>query len=376
MQKLITKYTFLYIILIFCSTILQIIPGIALLREGYILFLFFACLIYLVKLRLKKISFLIIIYILCNFISYRISSNPADALSSFILYISGPLIFILLTCIPLTEKTINNIDNGIKKLFVGFILIALILFPVQKQFYSIFGIDKSRNFINLYRFTAGGGMKFRLSGLCAHPTTMGAICLFILIDYFFLKKNKESISVLIPYYLSDTRSILLGTPFVWYAFLPPKKKFFVTILVPLLVIAFVFILLNSVLDPSALIHFADLLENGPKLLFGNISLFGNGHGTMSPFTTKSDFIHVESDLYIAIMQIGIIGILLYLIIIAIFIHILKKDNNQKSKYCAAVCICVNIGCIVLSYYAVRFLSNYMWIELGLYFSSRRYLCKK
>ena len=105
-------------------------------------------------------------------------------------------------------------------------------------------------------------------------------------------------------------------------------------------------------------------------------LFGHGHGTMSPFTTKSDFLHVESDLYIAIMQIGIIGTSLYILIISVLFHVLKRDNNKQSKYCAAVFICINIGCIVLSYYAVRFLSNYMWIELGLYFSNRKYLCKK
>lgn len=376
MQKMISFYTLAYICLIFCASILQIIPGISILREGYILFLIFSCLIYVNSITVNKRSFVILLYICCNIISYIISPNNNDSLSSLILYISGPLIFLLLTSLPLKEKTIVKLEKKIELLLVFFIIIAILIFPIQKQFYSIFGFDKSKNFINLYRFTADGGMKTRLSGLCAHPTSMGTICLFIFIKKFILRKNKKSLWVLIPYYLSHTRSILLGTPFVWYSFLPLKKKIWVTLLVPSLLILCVFVLLHSVLDPSALIHFTDFLENGPKLLFGNLQLFGYGHGTMSPFTSRSSFIHVESDLYIALMQIGIIGVAVYLFMMIMFLRILLKDNNIASKYCVTVLICINIGCLFLSYYIVRFLSNFMWIEIGLYFSYRRYICQK
>lgn len=376
MQKIISFYTLSYIFIIFCSNILQIIPGISLIREGYILFLMFSLVVYFNRIQITKISVLILLYICSNFASFITSSNPNDALSSFILYISGPIIFILLTSIPLTKNTIQKLESNSDKLFVFFIITAILLFPFQKQFYSIFGLDKEKNFINLYRFTTSGQLKPRLSGLCAHPTSMGAICLFVMIKHFFLKKNKKSILTIIPYYLSNTRSILVGTPFVWFSFLPIKKKVWIILTVPFFILVFLYILLNTVLDSSILIHFEDLIKYGPKLLLGNISLFGNGHGTMSPFTSKSSFIHVESDLYIALMQIGLVGVLLYLIIFFYFIFILLHDNNARSKYCASVLICINVGCIFLSYYAVRFLSNYMWLELSFYYSYRRFLCQK
>ena len=127
MEKLISRYTLLYIVLIFCSSILQIVPGIALLREGYIFFLFFACIIYLHKIRLKKINLLLILYFFSNFISYLISSKTSESLPSFILYISGPLIFMFLTSIPLSENTINSIEKRIKQLFILFIIIAILI---------------------------------------------------------------------------------------------------------------------------------------------------------------------------------------------------------------------------------------------------------
>ena len=376
MQKMISFYTLAYICLIFCASLLKIIPGISILREGYILFLILSLFIYLKSITVNTKTLVLLIYICCNAISYKISQNHNDSLNSFILYISGPMIFVLLTCLPLKEKTVVDLEKKIEYLLVFFIIIALLIFPIQKQFYSIFGLNKGKNFINLYRFTAGGSINPRLSGLCAHPTSMGAICLFIFVNRVILRKNKKSLWILIPYYLSNTRSILMGTPFVWYTFLPLKKKIWVTLLVPSFVILSIFVLLHSVLDPSALVHFADLLENGPKLLFGNLTLFGYGHGTMSPFTSESSFIHVESDLYIALMQIGIIGVAVYLFIMIMFLRVLRKDNTVESKYCATILICINIGCIFLSYYIVRFLSNYMWIELGLYFSYRRNICQK
>ena len=136
------------------------------------------------------------------------------------------------------------------------------------------------------------------------------------------------------------------------------------------------ILTKTVLDSSLLVHFEDLFLNGPKLLLKNVNLIGHGHGTMSPFTSKASFIHVESDLYIMLMQIGILGTALYTFIILRFLRTLKKDNNPSSKFCAFVVVCINIGCIVLSYYCIRILSNFMWLELALYFSKRRYICQK
>jgi len=378
MQKLISSYTLLYIILIFCSSLLQIVPGIALLREGYILFLIFACLIYLDKLRFNKSIVLILVYIICNFVSFFISPNKNDSLTSFILYISGPLIFCLITSIPLKKRTIFDLEHKIIKLFIFFIIIGLIIFPIQMQFYAAFGIDTTKGaLLNIYRFTSSGQMKIRLSGLCVHPTTMGSICLFVFL-YYFILGNKKKISVLtaIPYYLSNTRSIIMGTPFVWYLFLPPKRKVFITFLVPSFVIILIIFLTTTILDSSIIVHIADLFLRGPELLLKNVNLIGHGHGTMSPFTSKSSFIHVESDLYIALMQIGIVGTVLYIFIILKFLYRLQKDNNPSSKFCAFVVVCINMGCIVLSYYCIRVLSNFMWIELALYFSKRRYICQK
>lgn len=378
MQKIISLYTLLYLFIIFCSNILQFLPGpgISLIREGYILFLIISCVVYFDKLHIKKISFIIFLYILSNFISFKISENQKDALSSFILYISGPLIFILLTSLPLTENNITLINKHIRQLFIFFIVTALMIYPIQKQFYSIFGLDKGEHFINLYRFKSNGDMMARLSGLAVHPTTIGAICFFMIIHYILAHKKIKSFIMMIPLYLSNTRSILIGSPFAWYTFLSSKKKVWITILIPFIIASLILIMFNSVFDSSTIIHFNDLLEYGPKLLFGNIKLFGHGHGTMSPFSTKPSFFHVESDLYIAIMQIGIIGISLYLTIFSIILFQLKKDNNIRSKYCAYVFICINVGCLFLSYYVVRFITNYMWIELALYYANRKKLCKQ
>lgn len=363
--------------MIFCSSLLQIIPGIAVFREGYILFLFLSLFIFLDKLRFNKNLPIILIYIFVNFISFSISQNKEDALSSFILYISGPLLFCFITSLPLKEKFLFKLEHSIIKLFIIFILIGIIIYPIQKEFYATFGIDsKLGNFINLYRISPAGKMKMRLSGLCVHPTTMGSICLFVFLYEYLIFNRKKSVITAIPYYLSNTRSIIMGTPLCWYIFLPPKKKFWITFLIPVCIIILVVVLTKTVLDSSLLIHFADLFLKGPELLFKNVNFIGHGHGTMSPFTSKSNFIHLESDLYIALMQIGILGTGLYIFMILKFLYRLRKDNNPSSKFCAFVVVCINIGCIVLSYYCIRLLSNFMWLELALYFSKRRYICQK
>lgn len=377
MQKIIHIYTLFYIFLIFCSSLLQSIPGIAVFREGYILFLFLLLFIFFDKLRFNRNLPLILIYIFVNFISFCISPNKADALSSFILYISGPLLFCFITCLPLKKKFLFSLEHSIIKIFIIFILVGIIIYQVQQQFYAMFGIDsKLGNFINLYRISSTGEMKMRLSGLCVHPTTMGSICLFVFLYEYLMFNRKKSVITAIPYYLSNTRSIIMGTPVCWYMFLPPKRKIWITFLIPIFIAIVIMILTKTILDSSLLVHFADLFLNGPELLLKNVNLIGHGHGTMSPFASKASFIHVESDLYIALMQIGILGTALYTFIILRFLRTLKKDNNPSSKFCAFVVVCINIGCIFLSYYCIRILSNFMWLELALYFSKRRYICQK
>lgn len=372
MYEIISMYTVLYLFITFTSQLFHF-SLFSLLREGYVLILIFLIILEFKNFKISKKSFFCMIFIASCSISYVISSNHEDAMSSLLLYISGPLIFICLSGFNYDEYKYTKIKKYIRYFFIFAIITALLIYPFQKKFYILLGLNKGRNFINTFRYRADGSLYARMSGFAAHPTVMGFITLSMIINYWLINKKKKSVLCMIPFYLTNTRSVLFGVPFAIFSFLSKKKKIIAFFLGSIVFLGLVFFIINSLnkLDPSSLIHFADLFLNGPKLISKYILPFGLGQGTMSPFTTKSQLLHVESDIYIAFIQLGYIGLMTYLVLVVSLGKTLRRDNNPDSRYCYFLLLIVNLGCIVLSYYIIRFISNYMWIELGLYFSYRR-----
>ncbi len=362
----------LYICLNFLAILLQGNRLISLIREGYIITLFFLLIATNLKhLFINKTISLILLYIIINLISLFISSNKNEAVMSFFLFSSGPVIFLLLYNFNFDNQLYSNIKKKIFKLFFFFVISGLIIYPFQLQFCNLINHDPTM----LYRWGKNGKLWLRLGGLSLHPTIMGAVCIFLLLYLWFYRRKKETIISLIAYYYTNTRTVLFGLPFAFFYYQSFKRKIFFSLLAIPIVMCGVIFFLNYNFDPSAIIHFIDVFIEGPKMILNNFSLLGIGHGMMSPYTSRSAFIHLESDLYIMMMQIGIIGFLVYFCLICRIIHILRKDGNEYSKYCLYLVFIFNIGSIFFPFHTIRFLSNYVWIELGFYFSYRRSLCR-
>lgn len=370
-DQIISIYTILYLCITYLGIILQGNIVISLLREGYLIALFF----FLVstqykKLYVNKFHFYLDIYIVLNIYAVLKSANKSDAFLSFLMFMSGPLLFLLLSSFSFNKRVYQQTRRRIKFLFSFFVLTSLVLYPFQEQFCALINHDPKM----LYRWGRDGHLWMRLGGLCLHPTTMGAVSIFLIINLWLIKERKKIFISLLSYYYTNTRTVLLGIPFAFFSYQSRKKKILLILLASILLIGGVWFFFNFTFDPSALIHFADVFVKGPLLVWENKSLFGIGHGMMSPYTLDSPFIHLESDFYITLMQVGYLGFFVYFVLCIGLIRVLKRDSNVYARYCLYIFFIYNVGCIFFPLNTIRFISNYVWIELGLYFSYRRSLC--
>lgn len=318
-----------------------------------------------------KLSFA---FILMNIFYLIISPNTKDGAVNLILYCSGPYIFALVSGIEFSHTAINKFRTAMNKVLLIYIVLSALIFVWQDRIYAWMGLEYSEYWYNLFRFKVDESIVMRFCGLAMHPTLMGATIMVYASNMLFFNRGYLKLAVLaFLYYLTDTRSLIMGLPLCIYVTTRIRKKYFamLIILATLLVIATSINDLVMTLDKSVEAHYIDFVMEGPKAAIKY--WYGIGLGMVSPYTNTKAIIHIESDLFLAIIQTGIVTVLIYTwLCLVVFRHIYKAMEKgilaNQCKYVLFIFIMAHAGSLFLSVFTIRFLMNIVWFEAGLLIS--------
>lgn len=368
-------YTLLYITLTYLAFGLSImVPSsiVPLVRESYFVYLFFLVFykFVIVDKFTLKISFYSKILIICVALAVPyifISKYLGEALITFILYFTGPILFLLITSLNFSETTRKKLDFYFL-LVMGIICVLNIMFYfVQDIVVSYLPAYALRNFTRI--------VKMRFLGIAIHPTNTGFYFVYFISYLLLYKRDKISSFIAgVFFILTGTRSAILGTPF--YMFLKFKKilKVFSLIVgITFLVVMYILLVngtLNAHLDGSALKHLGDLFILGPEYMMKYP--WGAGLGTVSPYNQEHPIIHIESEMYLYMIQLGIFAFVIKMIFYTFVIIKLLKVNSRKSNWLLFILLTFMIGCMVFPLNDSRFIANFIWIMLGIEFSKPEY----
>lgn len=368
-------YTLLYIILTYLAYGLSVIgvsSVFSIIREAYFVYLLFLMIykiLFVDKLTLKFSGFsrLLLLCILMAIPYIFISNFFSEAIITFILYFTGPILFILISYLNISDKTRKKFEFYFL-LVMGTICILNILFYFIQDYVVSFLPEKS-----LRTFTRT--VKMRFLGIAIHPTNTGFYFVYF-ISYLLLFKRDKIASLIsgVFFIFTGTRSAVLGTPF--YMFLKFKKtlkilSFFLGCIF-LFIIYFLLLkgILGAHLEPSALRHLMDLFITGPK--YAIKYLFGAGLGTVSPYNQENPIIHIESEMYLYMIQLGIIAFIIKMFFYIFVIIKLLKINSKKTNWLLFILLTFMIGCMVFALNDSRFIANFIWLMLGIEFSKPEY----
>ena len=373
-----TFYTLLFLVLTYLSYSL-IVAGVSsycsLIRGFYYVYLFFLWLYNkLLKNKMHiKISGFSVILSLCVLLAFPyifISQFFGKAIVTFFLYFSGPVLFLMISSLSFKEKTIQKFD-----LYLFIVMCFLFILNFIFYFYQ-------DSFINYYEQTGlidfKRNDKTRFLGIALHPTFTGFFFIFF-ISYLLIKKRKIIISIIssVFFFLTGTRSAMVGIPF--YFFFKSKKILKVILftvgIVSLCVIYYLFTkgsLAEQLLkyEPSAWRHLYDLFVTGPGVIIKYP--FGAGLGTVSPYNQEKPIIHLESEVYLYLIQLGDIGFFLKALFYYFVIKKLLLVNTRKANWLLFILSIFLIGNMVLALNNAIFISNFIWIMLGIEFSKPEY----
>lgn len=368
-------YTLLYIILTYLAYGLSIIvPSsiIPLLRELYFIYLFFLVFYKIITvdkftLKISSYSKLLLLCVVLAVPYVFISNYLGEALITFILYFTGPILFILIASLNFSETTRKKLD-------FYFLLVMEIIFVLNMMFYFVQDIVVS--YLPAYELrNFSRTEKMRFLGIAIHPTNTGFYFVYFISYLLLYKRDKISSFIAgIFFILTGTRSAILGTPF--YMFLKFKKilKVFSLIVgITFLVVMYILLVngtLNAHLDVSALKHLGDLFILGPEYMMKYP--WGAGLGTVSPYNQEYPIIHIESEMYLYMIQLGIFAFVIKMIFYTFVIIKLLKVNSRKSNWLLFILLTFMIGCIVFALNDLRFIANFIWIMLGIEFSKPEY----
>ena len=367
-------YTLLYITLTYLAYGLLVIQlsYFTLIREAYFIYLFFLCFYKLIiidklKIRLSDFSKLLLVCILYAVFYVFKSPYLSNAIVTFILYFTGPILFILISSLNFSDKTRKRFEFYFL-LIMGVICVLNILFYfVQDAVVGYLPAYELRNFSRTE--------KMRFLGIAIHPTTTGFYFIYFLSYLFLFKHDKiSSFIVGIFYIATGTRSAILGLPF--YMFLKFKKILKILSLVfgiALLVVVYILLVggnLNAHLDGSALKHLMDLFVLGPEYMMKYP--WGAGLGTVSPYNQDNSIIHIESEMYLYMVQLGILAFIIKMVFYFFVIKKLLQMNTSKSNWLLFILLIFMVGCMVFALNDTRFISNFVWIMLGIEFSKPEY----
>lgn len=368
-------YTLLYITLTYLAYGLSVIglsSYFSLIREAYFIYLLFILLyklLFIDKTRFKISSFskLLISCIILAIPYILVSKYLSEAIITFILYFSGPILFILISSISFSEETRKKIDFYFLLVMGIICVLNMFFYFIQDIVVSYLSADDLRNFTRT--------VKMRFLGIAIHPTNTGFYFVYF-ISYLLLYKRNKIASVISGFFfiLTGTRSAVLGIPF--YIFLKFKKLLKIISFIfgiGFLVIMYILLvkgILNASLDSSALKHLGDLFILGPSYMMRYP--LGAGLGTVSPYNQEHPIIHIESEMYLYMIQLGIFAFVLKMIFYGFVIKKLLTVNTRKANWLLFILLTFLIGCMVFALNDSRFIANFIWIMLGIEFSKPEY----
>ena len=370
-------YTITYIILLYFGPTVEIISPLfmivlSLLREFYLVFVFFYF-VYSVSVRNRVIfSAENILFFLCLFFAlpFILQAGIVRGLTNYIIFFSGPYLFLVISNLRFSETAIRNYRYMLRLVLDFLCMCGIPLYFLQGKIVDYFGYENFKNF-----FLTDVSEKLRLFGLGFHPTTTGFLYIYTAALLFFTRKNKIKPAIYFcANLLSHTRSALFGIPS--YVFFKLKKHWRFLI-IPLIGFAF-FVIFRMVvnksiykyLDPSAIVHLLHLFVTGPQAVLQYP--FGTGLGTVSPYSEPPYIIHLESDVYLYSIQLGIFNLVLYISAIIVIIRKLLTSISSETKYLVFIVLTFMLGCFVFPLHSLRFTSNFVFIELGFWASKNHW----
>jgi hypothetical protein len=358
---------------------------------------------YLPRLDLFLAGFIFLCFI------YTIFSpmSKGEGLKAFLSICFGPLLFLFLNRCKVDYPTSLKIMK-ILYLWVLFLVLSgiIIYLAGEEHYYRSIGLfdfisEKygARRIMALYRSKAGHDT-IRMAGFLLAPLDMGFVLLFLTSFYCFFAKriiHKAFFIVLwlVAVYLADVRSVLIGIfGAIILLWLIDQKK--------IKRIAYSFLILCACgiagylvfsgriifkgFDLSALIHLHDLVIRGPQMVVENWMGVGIGmtSGRLSAGPVPESFIgNIESFYYTLSIQIGILGLVLYLVILTIILSRIIGDRknmrvmmNSKTmdRFYNGTFIsiaAVHIGLIFLPVMDSKIISSLMWVLIFFALNMRR-----
>jgi hypothetical protein len=366
----------------------------------------FFCLVqYKIYFNFRISDIFLCLYLFFCLISFFKSPLPLfDCVKFFWAMCFGPLLYIT---IRLTKMNRVILDRCYRVIFVWIlflILSGILIYLIgQEKILRDIGLLHYME-VNwgthqvgaLYRVKSG--FRFmRMTGFLLTPLDMGFMLVFLFGFYMlyannFVKKNILGALWILTYLLCDTRSPLLGT-FVgflslWCINQKGYKKIIyilgILVCIPLCcLIAFSLGMFNSLIEPSALFHINDLLVRGPKLVLENWAGVGVGMTSAGSNTISAPegFIGVvESYYYSMSIQIGICGLILYLITIITLLIEIRRDSLFIKKFSVGLSKRYDVAffLIIALHFAVIFLpvldskaiSSIMWSLIAMAYNTR------
>lgn len=353
------------------------------------------------RIKVNPINILCLIYLTIIIFYALISPIGLIAFKEVLRMAYAPIIFLSIQHIKIPYNKYRKVLIFCLLLFLFFIITGLIIYFVigQKNFYDIIalkqyfinnGIDEI-NMYNLYRFPKSGGIAYRMTGLLVNPSEMTTIAVFtILLSRSLIKNNKAvqysviSLSIL-SILLSGNRSILMGLICAFVVIKVMKQSVSLKIIYSILMIFIsVFIisltisnlnLLKDYVDGSTAIHMYDLFIKGPEEALKHWKGIGIGMSGMLNYGASSknlsvERIHIESDYFMLIIQIGILGFLIYMALIYSIINKLvkisvttnsKDELNINANTAALVILSVHIAALTFPLLTSRIISTFMWV---------------
>lgn len=368
-------YTYIYLVLLYLGpTIGIVLPFcgvlVILLRELYlilaILYFFYTLTIRKKILCTRENNYLS----LCCFLAlpFIFQAGIVRGISIYLLFYSGPILFLIISNLKFSKAAIRNYNYFLSILLDSICLIGIVIYFFQNKIVNLFGYENFKQF-----FYQNGSGKMRLMGLGFHPTTTGFLVFYAMGRVFFRKKQYvRSIFYFIIGWLTNTRSALFGIPS--YIFVKTKKQRQILLVIPMFIGLFVIykMFINKTiykfLDASSFVHLLHLFVEGPQAAIKYP--FGIGLGTVSPYSPPPFVLHLESDFYLYSIQVGIINLVIYILSIITIVNKLKKDSSREAKYLLFILLTFMLGCIIFPLHTLRFTSNFIFIELGFFFSRK------